>query len=55
MGDAPRIHVNHTATAWLIYRFLDPNGEILFVEPEDVAEVQRRERLQRTGDGPIHG
>jgi len=38
-----RIHVNRTATSWLIRRFLDPNGEILFVEPEDVAEVQRRE------------
>jgi hypothetical protein len=38
-----RIHVNRTATAWLIRRFLDPKGEILFVEPEDVAEVQRRE------------
>jgi len=38
-----RIHVNRTATAWLIRRFLDPEGEVLFVEPEEVAEVQRRE------------
>lgn len=38
-----RIHVNRTATAWLIRRFLDPQAEILFVEPKDVAEVQRRE------------
>jgi hypothetical protein len=38
-----RIHVNRTATAWLIRRFVDPQGEILFVEPADVAEVQRRE------------
>jgi hypothetical protein len=38
-----RIHVNRTATAWLIHRFLDPGAEILFVEPDDVAEVQRRE------------
>ena len=38
-----RIHVNRTATAWLIRRFVDPEAEILFVEPEDVAEVQRRE------------
>ena len=37
------IHVNRTATAWLIRRFLDPQGEILFVEPDEVAEDQRRE------------
>lgn len=35
-----RIHVNRTATAWLIRRFLDPNAEILFVEPNEVATVQ---------------
>ncbi len=35
------IHVNRTATAWLIRRFLDPQAGILFVEPEDVAELQR--------------
>ncbi len=38
-----RIKVNRAATAWLIRRFVDPTGRILFVEPEDVAEVQRRE------------
>jgi hypothetical protein len=38
-----RIHVNRTATGWLIRRFLDPTGEILFVEPEQVAGVQRQE------------
>lgn len=38
-----RIHVNRAATAWLIRRFLDPEGEILFVEPEEVAGVQARE------------
>ena len=38
-----RIHVNRTATAWLIRRFLDPQGEILFVEPGDVAAAQQRE------------
>ena len=38
-----QIHVNRTATAWLIRRFLDPEGEIRFVEPEEVVEVQRRE------------
>jgi hypothetical protein len=38
-----RIHVNRTATAWLIQRFLDPSAEIIFVEPGDVATVQQRE------------
>lgn len=38
-----RIHVNRTATGWLIRRFLDPEAEILFVEPADAAELQRRE------------
>jgi hypothetical protein len=37
------IHVNRTATGWLIRRFLDPGAEILFVEPERVAEIERRE------------
>lgn len=41
-----RIHVNRTATGWLIRRFLDPEAEILFVGPEDVAAVQ-------AGDGAI--
>jgi hypothetical protein len=35
-----RIHVNRTATGWLIRRFLDPGGTILFVEPEKVAAVE---------------
>ncbi len=38
-----RIHVNRTATGWLIRRFLDPEAEILFVEPEQVAAVQEGE------------
>lgn len=38
-----RIHVNRTATGWLIRRFLDPEAQILFVEPEDVAGIQERE------------
>src|SRR5438034_7900545 len=38
-----RIHVNRTATAWLIRRFLDPAAEILFVEPDEVAALQDRE------------
>ncbi len=37
------IHVNRTATGWLIRRFLDPQARILFVEPEEVAGVQERE------------
>jgi len=38
-----RIHVNRTATAWLIRRFLDPEAEILFVTPQEVAGVQERD------------
>jgi hypothetical protein len=38
-----RIHVNRTATGWLIRRFLDPEAEILFVEPSEVARVQREQ------------
>ncbi|HEV7515604.1 MAG TPA: chromate resistance protein ChrB domain-containing protein [Thermoanaerobaculia bacterium] len=38
-----RIHVNRTATAWLVRRFLDPQAEILFVESEEVAAVEERE------------
>ncbi len=38
-----RIHVNRTATGWLIRRFLDPEAEILFVEPGEVAAVQARD------------
>ncbi|HSD26808.1 MAG TPA: chromate resistance protein ChrB domain-containing protein [Vicinamibacteria bacterium] len=35
------VHVNRTATAWLIRRFLDRDAEILFVEPEEVAPIER--------------
>jgi len=38
-----RIHVNRTATAWLIRRFIDPAAEIPFVEPNEVAVFQQRE------------
>ncbi|MFL6263834.1 MAG: chromate resistance protein ChrB domain-containing protein [Thermoanaerobaculia bacterium] len=38
-----QIHVNRTATAWLIRRFLDPQAEILFIAPGEVAGVQERE------------
>jgi hypothetical protein len=37
------VHVNRTATAWLVRRFLDPAAEILFVDPEKVAAVQQLE------------
>ena len=37
------IRVNRTATAWLIRRFVDPSAAFVFVEPGQVAEVQRRE------------
>jgi hypothetical protein len=38
-----RIKVNRAATAWLIRRFIDREATLLFVEPEEVAEVQRRD------------
>jgi hypothetical protein len=38
-----QIHVNRTATAWLIRRFLDPEAEIVFVEPEEVVGLQQDE------------
>ncbi len=37
------IRVNRVATAWLIRRFIDPHAVFLFVEPDEVAEIQRRE------------
>ena len=38
-----RIHVNRTATGWLVRRFLDLNAEIVFVEPGEVAGIQERD------------
>jgi hypothetical protein len=35
--------VNRTATGWLVRRFLDPGAEILFVEPEEVRDIEVRE------------
>jgi hypothetical protein len=35
------LRVNRAATAWLIRRFVDAKAEFLFVESEQVAEVQR--------------
>jgi hypothetical protein len=38
-----RIHVNRTATGWLIRRFLDPIAEFAFVEPDEVAGIEARD------------
>jgi hypothetical protein len=35
--------VNRVATAWLIRRFIDPQAEFIFVEPDQVAEVQSQQ------------
>jgi len=37
-----RIRTNRTATIWLIRRFIDPAATFTFVEPGEVAEVERR-------------
>ncbi len=37
-----QIRTNRTATAWLIRRFIDPGATFTFVEPAEVAEVERR-------------
>ena len=36
-----QIRVNRAATAWLVRRFIDPGAEFLFLEPEEVAHVER--------------
>jgi hypothetical protein len=38
-----RIQVNRAATAWLVRRFIDPQAEFLFAEPDKVAEVQAQQ------------
>jgi len=45
------IRVNRVATAWLIRRFIDPQAEFIFVEPDEVARVQR-EQGARGFDAP---
>ena len=35
-----RIQVNRAATAWLVRRFIDPQAEFIFVEPDQVAGIQ---------------
>jgi hypothetical protein len=37
------LRVNRAATAWLVRRFIDRDATFIFVEAEDVAEVQRRD------------
>lgn len=37
-----QIRTNRTATAWLIRRFIDPSALFTFVEPSEVADVERR-------------
>ena len=38
-----QIRVNRVATAWLIRRFIDPQAEFIFVEPDQVAEMQTQQ------------
>jgi hypothetical protein len=38
-----RIQVNRAATAWLVRRFIDPQAEFLFIDPDRVADVQANE------------
>ncbi len=38
-----RIQVNRAVAAWLVRRFIDPQAELLFVEPDKVAGMQARE------------
>ena len=47
-----QIRVNRVATAWLIRRFIDPQAEFIFVEPDEVAQVQR-EQNAKGFDGEI--
>jgi hypothetical protein len=37
------IRVNRAATAWLINRFIDPEATFSFVEPDEVARVERED------------
>ena len=37
------IRVNRVATAWLIRRFIDPQAEFIFVEPQEVAQAQNQQ------------
>ena len=39
-----KIKVNRTATSWLVRRFVDPGARFRFIEPEEVAAVERSDR-----------
>jgi len=41
-----RIQVNRAATAWFVRRFVDPSAQFIFVDRDEVAEVQRRDGAQ---------
>ena len=38
-----QIRVNRLTTAWLIRRYIDPDAECVFVEPDEVAQVQKQQ------------
>jgi hypothetical protein len=38
-----RIRVNRAATGWLVRRFIDPSAQFMFVDPAEVAGIERRE------------
>lgn len=38
-----KVKVDRVACPWLIKRFIDPEAELLFVPPEQVLEVAKRE------------
>lgn len=38
-----RVKVDRVACPWVIKRFIDPNAQFLFVEPDDVIAASRRE------------
>ena len=38
-----RIRVNRAATGWLVRRFIDPSARFIFVDPAEVAGIERRE------------
>ena len=37
------MRVNRTATCWLVRRFIDPQAEFIFVSPEEVSTIERKE------------
>jgi hypothetical protein len=38
------IRVNRTATGWLVRRFVDPAATFRFIDPAEVAAVERADR-----------